>query len=336
MEKISQKSVVFKVLKNIKENKLISSGDTVIVALSGGPDSMCLFNVLYKLKDHLQINLMACHYNHRLRGEESYNDEKFVKKICGERGTESIFGSADKENQFKNEEEAREARYAFFEKILGERRGAKIAIAHNSNDLAETFLMRLFRGTGLKGLSAIPSVRKNFIRPLLPVSRNEIELYLKDEMIPFRIDKTNNDPKITRNFIRLKILPLLVEYVNPNIVETLFNSAKILEEDHAFILLAAEKKYDKLVIEEKSGQAILDRKKWMTLHPSLQRMVLRIALEKKKSLREITNKQISEVVEMIKKGEGKKYKPLPHSLRIELLSGNIIIYDKTVSYRKQQ
>lgn len=334
MEKISQKSIIYKVKKHIKENKLIAPGETVIVALSGGPDSMCLFDVLYKLKDHLQINLMACHYNHRLRGEESYNDEKFVKKYCGERGIECFFGLAEKENQFKNEEEAREARYSFFEKILGERRGAKIAIAHNSNDLAETFLMRLFRGAGLKGLSAIPSARKNLIRPLLSVSRSEIELYLKDEKISFRLDKTNNDPKITRNFIRLRILPLLVQYVNPNIVETLFNSAKIMEEDHAFLLLLAEKEYEKLALPEKSGQTILDRKKWLLLHPSLQRMVLRIALEKKKSLREITNKQISEVVEMIKKGEGKKYKPLPHSLRIELLSGNIIIYDKTVSHEK--
>ncbi|MCL5410424.1 MAG: tRNA lysidine(34) synthetase TilS [Patescibacteria group bacterium] len=326
MEKISQKSIIFKVLRNIEKNKLISSGDTIIVALSGGPDSMCLFDVIFKLKDQLQIKISACHYNHRLRGEESYNDEEFVKKFCGEQGIECIFGSAEKENQFKNEEKAREARYAFFEKILGERRGAKIAIAHNLNDSAETFLMRLFRGTGMKGLSAIPSIREKFIRPLLPISRNEIETYLEHHRIPFRLDKTNNDLKITRNFLRLKILPLLSEHINPNILETLFNSARILEEDYDLLSQIAEKEYKKMIIFEGNKEIKLDRKKWISLHPSLQRMVIRIALLKIENLKNITNKQISEVCDMIKKGEGKKYKLLPYSLRIELLSGKIIIY----------
>jgi len=328
MKKISQKSVVFKVLENIKKNKLIMPDDTVIVALSGGPDSMCLFDVVNKLKDQLKIKLMACHYNHRLRGEESYNDEEFVKKICIEQGIECLFGSAEKENQFKNEEEAREARYGFFEEILGERRGAKIAIAHNSNDLSETFLMRLFRGAGLKGLSSIPSVRKNFIRPLLSVSRIEIERYLKDNEISFRIDKTNKDLKITRNYLRLKILPLLIKNINPNIVETLSNSAKILEEDHDFLYRSAEKEYDKMLIQEEGGWISLDREKWISLHPSLRRMIIRVALEKKGKLIDVTNKQITEVCEMVQKGEGKKYKLLPHSLRIELISGKIIICDK--------
>lgn len=328
MEKFSQKSIIFKVLKNIKENKLIMPDDTVIVALSGGPDSMCLFNVLNKLKDQLKIKLMACHYNHRLRGEDSYNDEEFVKKICMEQGIECLFGSAEKENQFKNEEEAREARYGFFEKILGERRGAKIAIAHNSNDLSETFLMRMFRGAGLKGLSGIPSVRKNFIRPLLPVSRTEIEKYLKDNRISFRTDKTNKDLKITRNYLRLRILPLLIQNINPNIVETLSNSAKILEEDHDFLYQSAEKEYGKMLIQERNEKISLDRRKWVALHPSLQRMVIRIALEKKGRLIDITNKQIAEVCEMVQKGEGKKYKLLPHSLRIELVSGKIIILNE--------
>ncbi|MFA4995676.1 MAG: tRNA lysidine(34) synthetase TilS [Patescibacteria group bacterium] len=328
MEKISQKSVVFKVLKNNKENKLIMSGDTVIVALSGGPDSMCLFNVLNKLKDQLEIKLMACHYNHRLRGQESYNDEEFVKKICIEQGIECFFGSAEKENQFKNEEEAREARYAFFEKISGERRGAKIAIAHNSNDLSETFLMRLFRGAGLKGLSGIPSVRKNFIRPLLSISRSEIEKYLKDNKIPFRIDKTNKDLKITRNYLRLKILPLLIKNINPNIVETLSNSARIMEEDYDFLRKTAEKEYMKILFREDGDKISLDRRKWIALHSSLRRMVIRIALEKKSKLIDVTNKQIEEVCDMIEKGEGKKHKLLPHSLRIELVSGNIVICGK--------
>jgi tRNA(Ile)-lysidine synthase len=327
MVKISQRSINFKIKKYIEENALISAGDTVIVALSGGPDSMCLFDVLYALKDSLQINLMACHYNHRLRGEDSYNDEKFVKKICRERGIECLFGLAEKDNQFKNEEKAREARYAFFEKILGDRRGAKMAIAHNSNDLAETFLMRLLRGTGLKGLSGIPPIRGNFIRPLLSVSREEIEQYLNQNKLPFRIDKSNYDAKITRNFLRLKILPLIIKHMNPNLIETLRNSAKVLGDDYDFLHRTAENKYESLVVKESDKKIRLDRDEWILLHPSMQRMVLRVALEKKRNLIDITNKQILEVSKMIKRGEGKKHKILPYSLRIELVSGKIIICD---------
>lgn len=335
MDKISQKSVVFKVEKNIKENKLISIGDTIIVALSGGPDSMCLFDVLYNLKDRLQIELLACHYNHRLRGEESNNDENFVKNFCRGRGIECLFDRAEKENLFKNEEKAREARYAFFEKILGERRGVKIAIAHNLNDSAETFLLRLFRGTGIKGLSAIPSIRENFIRPLLTVSRNEIENYLLNFNIPFIIDQTNKNIKISRNFLRLKILPLLIRSINPNIIETLANSAKIMEEDYLLLEEIAEKEYLRILINDKDKTIVLDRSKWIVLHPSLQRMVIRLAVQKKKNLIDVTNKQISEVCEMIKKGEGKKYKLLPHSLRIELASGKIIISNTKLQKNKK-
>jgi len=324
MKTSSQKSILHIIFRNIEKNCLTKPGDTVVVALSGGPDSVCLFDVLFKLKDKLKIKLLACHYNHRLRGEESYNDEEFVRKICTERGIECIFGSAPDKNLYKNEESARAARYAFFEKILGERREAKIAIAHNKNDLAETFLMRLFRGTGILGLLSIPSVRGNFIRPLLSVSRPEIENYLAQEKIPYRIDKTNNDIKVTRNYLRLKIMPLL-EHVNPNLIETLANSVEVLRDDYRLLSSLTDIEYKKLAVKEKKDNLLLDRKKWLLLHPSLRRMVIRKAISDQTGLSDITNKQISEVCEVIEKGEGKKHKVLPHSLRIELVSGNIII-----------
>lgn len=325
MKKLSQKSVPYKILQNIEENNLINSGDTVIVALSGGPDSVCLFDLLFKLKEKLGIKLLACHYNHRLRGEDSYNDEEFVRKICAERGAECIVGSAAGKNLYKNEESARVARYAFFEKILGERRGAKIAIAHNKNDLAETLLMRLFRGSGILGLKSIPSVRENFIRPLLPISRFEIENYLKHEKLPFRLDKTNKNLNITRNFLRLKVLPLLIKRINPNLIDTLYNTAKLMEDDYNFLDQSASKSYQKVMIKEDKKTVLLDRKKWLLLPYSMQRMVIRKAIEGSVGLNDITNKQIFEVCEVMAKGVGKKYKLLPHSLRIELTSGKISI-----------
>ncbi len=323
MKTPSQRSVLRKVLQSIKENGLIQAGDIVIVAISGGPDSVCLFDILFRLKDELKIELLACHYNHRLRGEDSYNDEEFVKKFCKDRGVECIVGSAKKENLFKNENSAREARYGFFEEVLGERRGAKIAIAHNSNDLAETYLMRLLRGSGILGLISIPSARENFIRPLLSISRSDIESYLTDKMISFREDKSNKNTNITRNFLRLKILPLLIKNINPNLIETLSNSAKVMESDYNFINTMTEKEYRKMLVKSQERLIVLDRKIWLKVHPALKRSVIRMAVSNLEGLVDITNKQIFEVCEMIEKGIGKKHKLLPHSLRIELISGKI-------------
>lgn len=323
--KLSQKSLLYKVSKVIKENKLISPDERIIVAVSGGVDSVCLFDILYKLKKELKIELLVCHYNHRLRGRESYNDARFVEKLCQDRGAEFILGEAGKENLFKNEEEARVARYEFFEKILKEGRGDKIALAHNSNDFVETTLMRLTRGSGLKGLVSIAMTRENFIRPLLPFSRKEIEEYVKEHNINYRNDKTNKNIHITRNFFRLKIIPLF-EKNNPSFIKTMYGSISSIREDFDFLETFSKKEFKNILIERSKGKVILDRKKWSNLHPSLKKMTLRIGLEQLQDLKDITNKQISEICGVIEKGEGKKYKPLPYSLRVALVSGRITIY----------
>ena len=224
---MKQTSLEYKVLNTIKENNLLQSGDKIVVAVSGGADSICLLYLLNKLKERLGITLEACHYNHKLRGEESDRDEKFVKKICQEWGIQASFSSAPEKNKFKNEEEAREARYLFFEKISEQDRGVKIAIAHTANDLTETFLLRLVRGTGIRGLRAIPLARKNFIRPLLHSTRSDVENYLKENNINYITDKTNYSLKYSRNFVRLKVVPLLYE-LKPNLNETVRDNIGII------------------------------------------------------------------------------------------------------------
>ena len=322
--KLSQKSLLYKVLQNIKENELVSPGEKIVLAVSGGADSVCLFDVMDKIKDELKIELLVCHYNHRLRGKDSYNDFEFVKIMSSDRGVEFVGGEAEKDNLFKNEEEARIARYGFFEKILKEGRGDKVAIAHNKNDFAETFLLRLFRGSGMRGLKSIPSWREKFIRPLLPVSREEIEIYLKKEGLAFRTDSTNAEIDYTRNFIRLKVMPLLLK-INPNLIETVSGNIAALEEDYDLLDNLINEAYGKIVIEEEQEKIILSQKKWLSLHPSLQTGVIRLSISKISSLTDITYIQIRDVVKMLQKGEGKKFKPLPHSLRVDLVSGNIVI-----------
>lgn len=322
--KLPQTSLLYKVLQNIKENGLVFPGDTVVVAVSGGADSVCLFDVLDKLKHELKIKLVVCHYNHRLRGKDSYNDFEFVKKMASDRGVAFVGGEAEKDNLFKSEEDARNARYAFFEKILEEGRGDKVAIAHNKNDFVETFLLRLSRGSGMRGLKSIPSWREKFIRPLLSVSRKEIESYLKKEGLPFQTDTTNAEIDYTRNFIRLKILPLLLK-INPNLIETISSNIVSLEEDYDLLDNLTIEAFEEIVVKESKEEVILSQKKWSVLHPSLQASVIRLAISKISSLTDITYRQIYDVVKMLQKGEGKKFKPLPHSLRVNLLSGNIVI-----------
>lgn len=328
MNKISQKSFLGKVLKTNREQGLIQKGETIIAAVSGGADSICLLEALNGLKDKLQIKLLACHFNHRLRGEESDRDQEFVQKFCDERGIELILGSAPDKNLYKNEASAREARYSFFEKILEEGRGDKVATAHNLNDNSETLVLRLIRGAGLRGLSSIPfSRQEKIIRPLLSVTRQEIESFLSARKIDYRQDKSNFDRSFDRNKVRLDIIPLLLK-MNPNFLETSGKMADQIREDYDYLDLETKKAFGKVKLTSGDNQIKIDRTKWLKLHPSMQRGVLREAISRLDTLSDITQKQIDEVVVMICKGAGAKKKLLPHSLQAELLGGKIVVSKK--------
>lgn len=324
MNKYSQKSAVGRVSTYISKNHLICSGDHIVVAISGGADSVCLLSILFELRDKLGIELSACHFDHRLRGAESEADQKFVQELCKRRGIELALGQAPDKNLYKSEDSARQARYAFFEKILEESRGAKIALAHNLNDQAETVLLRLIRGTGIRGLRAISPQRQNFIRPLLPLSRMEIEDYLKKRNIKFRTDRSNADTALLRNQIRHNILPILAKS-NPRIVETLNTLAQQSRTDYDYLDNQATKALQKIIITQTSDHIILDYSKWLKLDPAIVRLCLRLSLERIDSLVDITAKQIDDAVMMLKNGVGGKHKILPRSLRIELAGGKIKI-----------
>lgn len=324
MNAFSQKSIYGQVYKTILAYGLIKKGDRVIVALSGGPDSMALFSILRELGEKLSMEIIVCHFNHRLRGEASDQDEQFVIKKCHEFGVECIVGRADRKNRYKSENTAREARYSFFEKILEEGRGDSVAIAHNQNDQAETVLMRLIRGTGIRGLKSILYKRQKFIRPLLDISREEIETFLKNEKIPFVVDQSNFSCDYQRNEIRTHLLPYLAT-INPNILETLTNISKSASVDYNFIEQNSVKAMNDIITESHQDKIYFNYKKWLNLHPALQVMVLRLGLETLVSLDDISVTQIEEAVSVLKKGVGRKYKRLPHSLIIELNDGKIVL-----------
>ena len=215
-----------KLLAFIREYDLINPGDTVICAVSGGADSMALLWSMYLLKEKLGIALQAAHFNHNLRGEESLRDEAFVVSFCKAHDILCHVGSGIvKPGEKGLEAAARNARYAFLEALSG-----KIATAHTADDNAETLLMHLVRGTGLKGLGGIAPKREHLIRPMLTVTRQEVLAFLEKEKIPYVTDSSNETDAFLRNRIRHHVMPLL-KAENPSLAQSLSATALGLRQD---------------------------------------------------------------------------------------------------------
>lgn len=217
-----------RLLKFAREQNLIAPGDTVICAVSGGADSVAMLFALYLLREKLGITLEAAHFNHNLRGEESLRDETFVRELCARYEIPLHVASGEIHPGKKGlEAAARDARYAFLESLPG-----KIATAHTADDNAETILMHLVRGTGLKGLGGIAPQRGKLIRPMLGITRREVEDFLAEWHLPHVEDSTNETDAFLRNRLRHHVMPLLAAE-NPRIAENLSQMALRLREDEA-------------------------------------------------------------------------------------------------------
>lgn len=226
-----------KLLSFIREQELIQPEDTVVCAVSGGADSVALLFALYLLKDKLGIQLEAAHFNHNLRGAESDRDEAFVRAFCDRFDIPLHVGSAQVKPGKKGlEAAARDARYAFFSSLNG-----KIATAHTADDNAETVLMHLVRGTGLKGLGGIAPVRNNLIRPMLKCTRQDVEAFLEEWCLDHIEDSSNETDLFLRNRIRHQVMPLLRQE-NPKLAENLSQTALRLREDE--ILLSSQANFE--------------------------------------------------------------------------------------------
>lgn len=226
-------------LTTLRRYHMVQRGDTVICAVSGGADSMALLFALYLLRDKLGVQVQAAHFNHNLRGAESDADEAFVKNFCKHYDIPLFVGSAQVVAGEKGlEAAARDARYAFFDSLSG-----KIATAHTADDNAETVLMRLVRGAGLKGLGAISPVRGNIIRPLLNVTRQQILSFLAQYHISYRQDSSNATDDFLRNRLRHHVMPLLMQE-NPRLAENLSAMAQRLRQDEDALSAMAQPEAD--------------------------------------------------------------------------------------------
>ncbi|MEE8472112.1 MAG: tRNA lysidine(34) synthetase TilS [Dehalococcoidia bacterium] len=270
----------------IKGHHLIPRGEAVVVGVSGGPDSVCLVHILAGLRERLGMGLHVAHLNHLLRGPESEADADYVSQLAQRLSLPfTVESQAPHELQLRRglspEEAAREVRYGFLARVAAATGARRIAVGHTASDQAETVLMHLVRGSGLRGLGGMaPAAERNgltLIRPLLSVSREETESYCRSHHLQPRQDSSNLSPDHLRNRFRRELLPLLRSF-NPNIEQTLLRSARTLSEDLAFLQEGVSRAWAEVVTEEGGGIA-LDVEMTRRLHPALQRHLLLQALE---------------------------------------------------------
>ena len=273
-----------KALNTIRKYRMIRSGEKIVVGVSGGPDSMALLYFLYELRGKLGCTLHVAHLDHKLRGEESKADAAYVSEHARKLGLPVTVEAVDVHKNITSKESlesgARRIRYEFYEKVLASVEGNKVAQGHNADDQAETVMMRLLRGSGALGLSGIPPVRDSkFIRPLIEISRSEIDEYLRQLRIVPRQDSSNLSTIYRRNKIRLELIPMLEREYSPKIKRILQQTGEILRaEDDLLTELAREAMAN--CVQRLDSRTIMIRTSDLTgYHLALQRRVLRLAIE---------------------------------------------------------
>ncbi len=276
--------IINTVKATILSHNLIKKGDAVLVALSGGADSVCMLDILCRLADELEIKVAAAHLNHMIRGSEADRDEAYAAELCTKLRVpfyaERINIPEISEREKISEELAgRNARYAFFKRICKEHKYTVVATAHNKNDKAETVLMRVIRGTGIDGLGSIKYKRDDgIIRPILDVSRADIEGYCSENKLVYCTDSTNSDTEYTRNRVRCELIPFIEKNFNPSVIDSLCSLADNSAEDAEFINGYAERLYNRINSPmPKRKPTVIDIESLKMVADSIQSRIIRIA-----------------------------------------------------------
>lgn len=298
-----------RVLKTIKDYRLIENGDTIIVGASGGPDSQFMIYILNNLKSQIDFEIILAHLNH-LHRKEAKNDEDLVRKTA-EKLNLKFFSRARsmddyaKKHGLSSEDAGRRLRYEFFNDLAGEYKNSKIAVAHNKDDQAETVLMRIIRGTGLDGLRAMDYKTANIIRPILDIKKLEIMAFLDSKKIPYAIDATNFENDYTRNKIRLDIIPKLEE-INPKVVDQIYNLSRLANDDLKILDSLIDEKFKKLAKLERD-QIIFDKAKFDATDQASLRRIIRKAIEiLNGEIKDISKENIDEFLTIKDLDNGKK------------------------------
>lgn len=342
----------------IEEYDLLVRGESVVIGVSGGPDSLCLLHVLRRLAPAYELTLHLAHLDHGIRGEESQADAEFVFDLARQWGLPATIEHANvpqlaEEEGLAIEEAARRARYCFLARVAGKIGASRIAVGHNADDQVETVLMHFLRGSGLAGLRGMlplsplgelrlgSAVRDSplaaelrLIRPLLEVPRSAIEAYCRRQGLSPRFDRSNLDTTYYRNRLRHELLPVLETY-NPNVREVLRRTAQVMAADHELLRCELEEAWAQIFCQERAGQdlptqAILfDLEGWRALPLSLRRSTLREAVHRlRRSLRNINWVHVENARRVAERGETGAQATLPSRLMLTLGYGLLIIAEE--------
>ncbi|MDA2927289.1 tRNA lysidine(34) synthetase TilS [Acidobacteria bacterium AH-259-G07] len=316
----------------IRRHPLLIEDHPVVVALSGGPDSVALLLALNELAGNFPLELSAAHVNHQLRGEEAEADEQFVRCLCQELNIPLEVKRIDTRRAAQISGEnledcARTIRYDFLFQLARQKK-SRVATGHTLNDQAETFLMKLIRGAGPAGLSGIYPLRVNqigtrgeqvsvtVVRPLLEITRDEILDYLAERSQTYRVDATNQDLSFDRNWVRHQLIPMLQHKLNPALLETLHRAAGLFREIEQFLGQCGREAFERSK-SKKSPETVLQIKKVEELPAIVQKEVVRQAvMESKGDLRDITLRHIGEVLRLTQAPSGKEVH-LPGGLKVQ-------------------
>lgn len=324
-----------KIIETIKKYNLVENGDKIVLGVSGGPDSICMLDILNKIKrsndcsyekDYQKnekmnenFEIVVAHINHMIR-EEAIGDEEYVKKYCQKNKIEFYSKSIDVQklannNKIGTEEAGRKARYDFFDEVAKKTNANKIAIAHNKNDKIETIIMHVLRGSGIKGLIGIEPKRDIYIRPLIECERKDIEKYCEEQRLNPRIDKTNFENIYTRNKIRNVAIPYIQKEFNPNIIQTIDRLSRLVSEEEEYMEKQTKKMYKEILIDEKVenqatdlGEIILDLKKFNNQEKVIKSRIIRYTITKLLgSSNQIELIHMEDIIKLCSNNIGNKY-----------------------------
>ena len=324
-----------RVLKTIVDNKLIISGDTVVVGFSGGPDSTTLLHVLNKINKEgiINFNIIAAHVNHGLR-ENAKLDEDFVKEYCEKNNIPleikhvNLREMAQKEKRGL-EDMGRIVRYAFFEEIANKYDNCSIAIAHNKKDSVETMLMNMFRGCGLNGLRGIEVSEGRYIRPLVNENRQEIEEYIAGEGIVPRIDESNSDNTYTRNKIRNTVIPYIEKEFNPNSIDSMTRLAEIVRESDDYLNAKTEEAYNQLILSKTDDEIILNLKEFNKQSVVIKKRIIFKAIQNLcGTTKNIDKVNLEDIIKLCDNNIGNKYLMPNKNVKVELKNKKLSIQKK--------
>lgn len=276
------------IFKNtIDKYGLLKKKDKVILGVSGGPDSLCMLHLFHRAAENYKLKLICAHFNHCLR-KEADDEENFIRDVCNSLNIKFISDKKDVAKFFQGdslEQTARLLRYDFFLKCGRENKVKKLVLAHHKDDLVETVLMRFLRGSGLRGLRGFLPKSKfkglTVIRPFVEITKKEIVYWLKNQKIPYCVDKSNFEEKFFRNRVRLKLIPFLKEF-NPNIEDTLYNLGRSISWDYDFIYTYSRDSFEALKRGETQRGVKLDVQGLQKIPLAILNNIVRIAVEEVK------------------------------------------------------